>query len=131
MPLLEAPLTPLLSPGSSTGACTREEAIQAIAKGINQAHKATKFVVPLIENMVCTICTCSSDLTAQQAGKGNVIGGRFEDLAGIIAAVEDKSRVGVCLDTCHTFAAGYDLRTSAAYEATMQEFDSVVGFKYL
>ncbi len=65
------------------------------------------------------------------AGQGSNLGYRFEHLAYIIDKVEDKERLGVCLDTCHTFVAGYDLRTKEAYEKTMQEFDDIVGAKYL
>ncbi|MEA3490443.1 MAG: deoxyribonuclease IV [Campylobacterota bacterium] len=65
------------------------------------------------------------------AGQGSNLGYRFEQLAFIIERVEDKSRVGVCLDTCHTFTAGYDLRTREAYDATMESFGSIVGFEYL
>ena len=65
------------------------------------------------------------------AGSGNVIGSSFEDLRDIIAAVDDKSRIGVCLDTCHAFAAGYDLRTAEAFRETLRKFDEVVGMKYL
>lgn len=63
--------------------------------------------------------------------KSNIVGSSFSHLAEIIAKVEDKSRVGVCLDTCHMFAAGYDIRTPEVYAKTMQEFDDVVGIKYL
>ncbi len=65
------------------------------------------------------------------AGQGSNLGYKFEHLAYIIERVEDKSRVGVCLDTCHTFTAGYDLRTKEAYEKTMQMFEDIVGFRYL
>ena len=65
------------------------------------------------------------------AGQGSNLGYRFEHLAHIIDIVEDKSRVGVCLDTCHTFTSGYDLRTREAYDETMGSFDSIVGFEYL
>ena len=65
------------------------------------------------------------------AGKGTVIGNRFEDLRDIIAQVDDESRIGVCLDTCHSFAAGYDLRTPQAFKKTLEEFDRVVGMKFL
>lgn len=65
------------------------------------------------------------------AAGGNVLGTSFQDLADTIAQVKDKSRVGVCLDTCHAFAAGYDLRSPEAFSATMAEFDRVVGMKYL
>jgi len=87
-----------------------------IASQLNRAHGATDKVVTVLENM---------------CGHGNVIGGRLEDLAGIIAGVDDKSRVGVCIDTCHAFAAGYDLRTPETFEKVMAEFDRVVGLKYL
>lgn len=63
--------------------------------------------------------------------KSNIVGSAFSHLAGIIDKVKDKTRVGVCLDTCHLFAAGYDIRTPEAYAKTMQEFDDVVGIKYL
>lgn len=65
------------------------------------------------------------------AGQGSNLGYRFEHLAHIIAGVEEKQRMGVCLDTCHTFTAGYDLRTREAYESTMQQFGEIVGFEYL
>lgn len=65
------------------------------------------------------------------AGQGSNLGYKFEHLAYIIERIKDKSRVGVCLDTCHTFTAGYDLRTKETYTKTMQEFENIVGFKYL
>jgi AP endonuclease-1 len=65
------------------------------------------------------------------AGQGNVIGATFEDLRDIIEQVEDKPRIGVCLDTCHSFAAGYDLRTPEAFKDTLDKFDEIVGMKYL
>ena len=102
-------------PGSTLGA-PRAEALGRIAAQLNRAHRATAGVATLVENM---------------AGGGNVLGGRFEDLRDIIAGVDDKARVGVCLDTCHAFAAGYDLRTPAAFAATLAEFDRVVGLRYL
>jgi AP endonuclease-1 len=61
----------------------------------------------------------------------NVIGATFEDLADIIAQIDDKERVGVCLDTCHSFTAGYDLRTPEAFHETMDRFEKVIGLKYL
>ncbi|KAK1996363.1 AP endonuclease [Colletotrichum falcatum] len=102
-------------PGN-TGGASREEACGRIAAQLNNAHKATKKVVTVLENM---------------AGAGNVIGTKFEDLKQIIDKVEDKERVGVCIDTCHAFAAGYDLRTPEKFHETMKEFDEVVGNKYL
>ena len=65
------------------------------------------------------------------AGQGSNLGFRFEHLAYLIDRVEDKSRVGVCIDTCHAFAAGYDLRTREACDATFAELERVVGFRYL
>ena len=65
------------------------------------------------------------------AGQGSNVGFRFEHLAHIIDKVEDKARVGVCIDTCHTFTSGYDLRTHEDCVMTFAEFDSIVGFKYL
>jgi len=65
------------------------------------------------------------------AGQGSNLGYKFEHLAHLIDKTKDKSRVGVCLDTCHTFTSGYDLRSKEAYEETMSEFDRVVGFEYL
>ncbi|KAK6358722.1 hypothetical protein TWF730_008045 [Orbilia blumenaviensis] len=102
-------------PGSSLGE-PRDEAIERIANALNKAHKETGFVKTVLETM---------------AGQGNVIGCKFEDLRDIIALVEDKSRVGVCIDTCHSFSAGYDLRSPETYSAVMKEFDEVIGFEYL
>jgi deoxyribonuclease-4 len=65
------------------------------------------------------------------AGQGTNLGYKFEHLAYIIDKVENKKRIGVCLDTCHTFVAGYDLRTEQAYQNSMQQFDKIVGFQYL
>ncbi|KAH8159604.1 hypothetical protein CIB48_g8644 [Xylaria polymorpha] len=102
-------------PGNTNGDA-REAAIGRIAAQLNKAHKATSTVVTVLENM---------------AGQGNVIGSTFEDLRDIIALVDDKTRVGVCIDTCHAFAAGYDLRSPEAFAATMSKFDEVVGASYL
>ena len=67
----------------------------------------------------------------KRQGQGSNLGFRFEHLAYIIDKVEDKSRVGICIDTCHAFTAGYDLRTAAACDATFSELDRIVGLKYL
>jgi len=92
--------------------------LDVIAESLNVAIEATKGmnVKLVIENT---------------AGQGTNLGYKFEHLAHIIDKVEDKSRVGVCLDTCHTFTGGYDLRTREAYDATMDEFERLVGFEYL
>lgn len=65
------------------------------------------------------------------AGQGSHLGYTFEQIAEMIAGVDNKSRISVCLDTCHIFAAGYDIRTSAAYEQTMKQFAKIIGMKYL
>ncbi len=103
-------------PGSHLGKCSESECITLIAESINLALAKTKGVIAVIENT---------------AGQGSNMGYRFEQLAGMIAQVKDKSRVGVCLDTCHTFAAGYDLRTEKTFTDTFEEFDKVAGFEYL
>ena len=92
--------------------------LDVIAESLNRAIDATKDsnVKLVIENT---------------AGQGSNLGYKFEHLAHIIDQVEDKSRVGVCLDTCHTFTAGYDLRTREAYDETMGAFGRIVGFEYL
>jgi len=102
-------------PGNVQGT-TRPQAIAHLASNLNRAHKESKTVVTVLENM---------------AAGGNVIGSSFEDLRDVIALVEDKSRVGVCIDTCHAFAAGYDLRTPQALEETLSQFDQIVGMSYL
>ncbi|KAJ9664806.1 DNA-(apurinic or apyrimidinic site) lyase [Coniosporium apollinis] len=106
-------------PGNSSGAKDKEEAIAHLAANLNRAHKdpSSGAVVTLLETMA--------------ARGGSTLGAAFEDLAAVIGRVEAKERVGVCLDTCHVFAAGYDLRSPAAFKATVDEFDSVVGLRYL
>jgi len=103
-------------PGSHLKRISEEGSLDRIAESINMALERTSGVTAVLENT---------------AGQGSNLGFRFEHLAYIIDRVEDKSRVGVCLDTCHTFAAGYDLRTTEALDATFAEFDRVVGFGYL
>jgi len=103
-------------PGSHLGECSVDDSIKYISESINIALGKTERVSILIENM---------------AGQGNVIGSKFEELAKIIALVENKERIGVCLDTCHMFAAGYDIRTKDVFTKTFQKFDEVVGFQYL
>ena len=70
-------------------------------------------------------------LLETMAGQGSVLGAPFEQLASIIERVKNRIPIGVCLDTCHTFAAGYDMRTKEALDATLKEFDRVIGLKYL
>jgi deoxyribonuclease-4 len=92
------------------------ECLDVIAQSINIALDKTKGVKAVIENT---------------AGQGTNLGYKFEHLEHIIDKVEDKSRIGVCIDTCHMFAAGYDIRTKETYEKTWKEFDKTVGFEYL
>lgn len=103
-------------PGSHLKQIDEQQCLSRIAESINIALAQTQGVVAVIENT---------------AGQGSNLGYRFEQLAQIIAQVEDNTRIGVCLDTCHTFVSGYDLRTTAACEATFKEFGEIVGFNYL
>ncbi|MBN3236364.1 deoxyribonuclease IV [Pectobacterium versatile] len=103
-------------PGSHLKQIEEADCLARIAESINIALAETDGVTAVIENT---------------AGQGSNLGFRFEHLAAIIDGVEDKSRVGVCIDTCHAFAGGYDLRTEADCEATFSEFDRIVGFRYL
>ena len=122
-------------PGSSCGKIAVSECIDNIAESINYALANTNKVVAVIENMSkqvrFSMFGLPSLIVSLHAQQGNTVGGDFKEIKKIIDRVKDKSRVGVCLDTCHTFAAGYDLRADQAYEKTMLEFDTVVGFKYL
>ncbi len=103
-------------PGSHLKQIEEEACLKRIAESINIALDKTHNVVAVIENT---------------AGQGSNLGFRFEHLATIIEHVEDKSRVGVCIDTCHAFAGGYDLRTEEACAETFAEFERIVGFQYL
>jgi deoxyribonuclease-4 len=103
-------------PGTHLKLMSEAECLSRIAESINLALQQTTGVTAVIENT---------------AGQGSNLGYRFEHLAQIIEQVEDKSRVGVCLDTCHTFVSGYELRGVDACEKTFAEFEQVVGFKYL
>lgn len=103
-------------PGSHLNLISVEECLDRIAESINITLAKTSGVIAVIENT---------------AGQGSNVGYRFEHLAHIIAGVSDKSRVGICIDTCHAYTAGYDLQTAAACDATFAELDRVVGFDYL
>jgi len=95
---------------------SEEECLDIIANSLNEAIKVTNSICLVIENT---------------AGQGSNLGYKFEHLAHIINKVEDKTRVGVCIDTCHMFTAGYDIRNEEVYEKTWEEFEKIVGFKYL
>ena len=103
-------------PGSHLKKIGEEESLRRVAESINMALDRTHGVTAVIENT---------------AGQGSNLGYSFEHLAYMIDRVEDKSRVGVCIDTCHAFAAGYDLATAEACERTFDEFDRTVGFGFL
>ena len=103
-------------PGSHLKQIPEAVGLRLVSESINWALEQTNGVTAVIENT---------------AGQGSNLGWSFEHLAQIIDGVEDKSRVGVCLDTCHAFAAGYELRTPEACAATFAEFERLVGFRYL
>lgn len=103
-------------PGSHLNEISEDECLDKIAESINIALDKTTGVMAVIENT---------------AGQGSNVGYRFEHLAHIISKVEDKSRVGVCIDTCHAYTSGYDLVDDAGYVATWKAFDEIVGASYL
>ncbi len=105
-----------IHPGSHLRLISEEACCALIAEAINRALEATRNVTVVLENT---------------AGQGSNIGYRFEHLAMIIDGVDDKSRIGCCIDTCHTFAAGYDFRTPETYAATIDEFNRTVGLTWL
>jgi len=103
-------------PGSHLKKIDEAACLSRIAESIDWALAQTEGVIAVIE------CT---------AGQGSNLGWHFDQLAAIIDQVEDKKRVGVCLDTCHMFAAGYDIRTAEACDSTFTDFERTVGFEYL
>jgi deoxyribonuclease-4 len=103
-------------PGSHLKKITVEESMDRIAESINISLDKTANITAVIENT---------------AGQGTNIGFKFEHLAYIIDKVENKERIGVCIDTCHTFTSGYPLKTFDDFSSTFAEFEQIVGFKYL
>ncbi|MDD2964077.1 MAG: deoxyribonuclease IV [Bacteroidales bacterium] len=103
-------------PGSHLKEISEEDSLKRIAESINIALSETEGVTAVLENT---------------AGQGTNLGYRFEHLKQIIDWVDDKSRVGVCIDTCHAFTSGYDIRTRDGFEETFRQFDAIIGFKYL
>lgn len=103
-------------PGSHLKAISVDDCLARIAESINLTLEKTQGVCAVIENT---------------AGQGTNLGYTFEQLAAIIDKVEDKSRIGVCIDTAHTLAAGYDIKTEQGFTDTFRHFDQVVGFSYL
>lgn len=103
-------------PGSHVNEFTEEECLDRIAESLNLALDQTEGVTAVIENT---------------AGQGSNLGYAFSQIGYIINRIEDKSRIGVCIDTCHAYSAGYDLATKDGYQATWQEFDELIGREYL
>jgi len=97
---------------------------KGLAKGIEQVSKAVNTALSKVDNDVML-------LLENMAGQKNSVGSRFEDIKRILNLIEDKKRVGICFDTCHAFAAGYDLRTREAIETTLSDFDHIIGLKKL
>jgi deoxyribonuclease-4 len=103
-------------PGSHLKKIDIDTCLDVIAENMNRTLDQTSGVSLVIENT---------------AGQGSNLGYEFEQIAHIIEKIEDKSRVGVCIDTCHMFTAGYDIRTKEAYEESFQKFEDIIGFEYL
>ncbi len=103
-------------PGSHLRTISEYECLENISNCMNETLRQTKNVTLVIENT---------------AGQGSNLGYKFEHLQYLIENSIDKSRVGVCIDTCHLFTSGYDFRDAQTYEATWAEFDKIVGFEYL
>jgi len=107
----------IFHPGAHT-TMDRREAVKTVSDSLNFAHSETKnsSVVTLIETT---------------AGQGTTLGNTFDEISEMISSVMDKKRVGVCIDTCHIFAAGYDIRTRESYDRTMAHFDKIIGLDNL
>jgi deoxyribonuclease-4 len=103
-------------PGSHLNLTGIEECLRIIAESINITLDKTKGVTAVIENT---------------AGQGTNLGHTFEQIKFIIDYVEDKSRVGVCIDTCHAYSSGYDVKTREGFTATFIMFEAIIGFGYL
>ncbi len=103
-------------PGSHLNQISEEDCMRRIAESVNIALDRTRGVIAVLENT---------------AGQGSNIGYTFEQIRFIIDLVEDKERVGVCIDTCHSYAAGYDIKTAEGFRQTFEKFNQVVGFNYL
>ncbi|MBD5357130.1 MAG: deoxyribonuclease IV [Bacteroides sp.] len=103
-------------PGSHLNEISEEEGLDRIAESINIILDNSDGVTPVLENV---------------AGQGSNLGYTFQQLAYIIDEVEDKSRIGVCIDTCHAYSAGYDLVSADKYDETWKDFEETIGFQYL
>ncbi len=105
-----------IHPGSHLGEISVNECINLVADSINYSLDSVKGIKIIIENT---------------AGQGSNLGSNFEEIAQIIDKVSDKNRIGVCLDTCHTFAAGYDIKSPNTYKDTLNKFGDLIGFENL
>ncbi len=103
-------------PGSHLNVLTENECLDQIAESLNLSLEHSTGVTAVLENV---------------AGQGSNLGHSFEQLAHIIDKVEDKDRIGVCIDTCHAYSAGYDLSSEEGYDETWRMFDEIIGFRYL
>lgn len=103
-------------PGSHLNLINTDKCLDLIAESINIALNKTSGITAVIENT---------------AGQGSNLGFDFSQIAHIIAKIEDKSRIGVCIDTCHAFAAGYDLSTQETYNSVWNQFDEIIGNEFL
>ncbi len=103
-------------PGSHLNMMSEDACLRIIADSINRALDKTTGVTAVIENT---------------AGQGSNLGYTFEQLRAIIEYVEDKSRVGVCIDTCHTYCSGYNIKSVEGFMHTFESFNEIVGFNYL
>jgi deoxyribonuclease-4 len=103
-------------PGSHLNKLSMKDCLSIIAESINLALFETKGVIAVIENT---------------AGQGSNVGHTFEQIREIIDQVDDKSRVGVCIDTCHAYTAGYNLKSREGFEAVFGDFEKIIGFSYL
>ena len=103
-------------PGSTAKKCTKEESIDRIAKAINMIHSKTKYMTIVLENT---------------AGGGGTIGVDFKELKSIIDKVDNKERIGICIDTCHAFASGINISLRTGVDKMVKQFDEIIGLKYL
>jgi deoxyribonuclease IV len=103
-------------PGSHLNIISEEECLSRIAESVNIVLDKTKGVTAVLENT---------------AGQGTNMGHKFEQIRFIIDKVEDKSRVGICIDTCHAYASGYNIKSTEGFAETFIQFDKIIGFKYL
>ncbi len=103
-------------PGSHLNRTDEETCLKTMAESVNLALEKTRSVTAVIENT---------------AGQGTNLGYSFEQIRFIIDNIQDKERVGVCIDTAHAYSAGYDLKTTSGYEKTFEDFEKIIGFKLL